>query len=98
MKTTTKEKHHHHATTLSRNRNLFATTHVHTLARKKGVQISLPKFNFHLLIFLLFNISSRISDVLFWIVFAFEVVQVIIVVWESNTRRAISLFHSNSVI
>ncbi|PEU05384.1 hypothetical protein CN941_12515 [Bacillus cereus] len=39
-------------------------------------------FNFHLLIFLLFNISSRISDVLFWIVFVFEVVQVIIVVWK----------------
>ncbi|WP_242269929.1 DUF4870 domain-containing protein [Bacillus cereus group sp. BfR-BA-01408] len=39
-------------------------------------------FNFHLLIFLLFNISSRISDVLLWIVFAFEVVQVIIVAWK----------------
>ncbi|AHA70339.1 DUF4870 domain-containing protein [Bacillus thuringiensis] len=39
-------------------------------------------FNFHLLIFLLFNISTRISDVLFWIVFIFEVVQVIIVAWK----------------
>ncbi|ACK62720.1 hypothetical protein BCB4264_A0975 [Bacillus cereus B4264] len=35
-----------------------------------------------MLIFLLFNISSRISDVLFWIIFAFEVVQVIIVAWK----------------
>lgn len=39
-------------------------------------------FNFHLLIFLLFKISSRISDILFWIVFAFEVVQVTIVAWK----------------
>ncbi|PEY34818.1 hypothetical protein CN354_16275 [Bacillus cereus] len=39
-------------------------------------------FNFHLPIFLLFNISSRISLVLFWIVFAFEVIQVGIVAWK----------------
>ncbi|PHG68931.1 DUF4870 domain-containing protein [Bacillus toyonensis] len=55
-----------------------------TLARKNEVYKyhCRKAFNFHLLIFLLFNISSRISDVLFWIVFAFEVVQVIIVVWK----------------
>ncbi|WP_439020447.1 DUF4870 domain-containing protein [Bacillus thuringiensis] len=39
-------------------------------------------FNFHSLIFLLFNISPRISDVLCWIVFAFEVVQVFTVAWK----------------
>ncbi|MBO1581591.1 DUF4870 domain-containing protein [Bacillus sp. XF8] len=39
-------------------------------------------FNFHLLIFLLFNISSRISQFLFWIVFTFEVIQVGIVAWK----------------
>ncbi|PED07212.1 DUF4870 domain-containing protein [Bacillus pseudomycoides] len=39
-------------------------------------------FNFHLLIFLLFNISSRISTFLFWIVLAFEVIQVVIVAWK----------------
>lgn len=55
-----------------------------TLARKNEVYKyhCRKAFNFHLLIFLLFNISSRISDVLFWIVFAFEVVQVIIVAWK----------------
>ncbi|KEK22849.1 DUF4870 domain-containing protein [Bacillus gaemokensis] len=39
-------------------------------------------FNFHLLIFLLFNVSSRISRVLFWIVFAFEVIQVVSIAWK----------------
>lgn len=55
-----------------------------TLARKNEVYKyhCRKAFNFHLLIFLLFNISSRISDVLFWIVFVFEVVQVIIVAWK----------------
>lgn len=55
-----------------------------TLARKNEVYKyhCRKAFNFHFLIFLLFNISSRISDVLFWIVFAFEVVQVIIVAWK----------------
>ncbi|MBE7104876.1 DUF4870 domain-containing protein [Bacillus cereus] len=55
-----------------------------TLARKNEVyKYHCQKvFNFHLLILLLFNISSRISDVWFWIVFAFEVVQVIIVAWR----------------
>ena len=55
-----------------------------TLARKSEVYKyhCRKAFNFHLLIFLLFNISSRISDVLFWIVFAFEVVQVIIIAWK----------------
>ncbi|PRT00448.1 DUF4870 domain-containing protein [Bacillus thuringiensis] len=55
-----------------------------TLARKNEVYKyhCRKAFNFHFLIFLLFNISSRISDVLFWIVFAFEVLQVIIVAWK----------------
>lgn len=39
-------------------------------------------FNFHLPIFLLFNISSRISLVLFWGVFALEVIQVVIIAWK----------------
>ncbi|HFF3188945.1 TPA: DUF4870 domain-containing protein [Bacillus cereus] len=55
-----------------------------TMARKNEVYKyhCRKAFNFQLLILLLFNISSRISDVLFWIVFALEVVQVIIVVWK----------------
>lgn len=55
-----------------------------TLARKNEVYKyhCRKAFNFHLLIFLFFNISSRISTVLFWIVFAFEVIQVGIVAWK----------------
>lgn len=55
-----------------------------TLARKNEVYKyhCRKALNFHLLIFLLFNISSRISDVLFWIVFIFEVIQVLIVTWK----------------
>ncbi|MEI4619848.1 DUF4870 domain-containing protein [Bacillus cereus] len=55
-----------------------------TLARKNEVYKyhCRKAFNFHLLIFFLFNISSRISSVLFWIVFVFEVIQVGIVAWK----------------
>ncbi len=55
-----------------------------TLARKNKVYKyhCRKAFNFHLFIFLLFNMSSRISLVLFWIVFAFEVIQVGIVAWK----------------
>ncbi|MBY0597774.1 DUF4870 domain-containing protein [Bacillus bingmayongensis] len=55
-----------------------------TLARKnEAYKYHCRKaFNFHLLIFLLFNVSSRISEVLFWIVFAFEVIQVVIIAWK----------------
>ncbi|MFJ8527491.1 DUF4870 domain-containing protein [Bacillus sp. NPDC094106] len=55
-----------------------------TLARKNEVYKyhCRKAFNFHLLIFLLFIISKRISLVLFWGVFAFEVIQVGIVAWK----------------
>ncbi|MDP7981483.1 DUF4870 domain-containing protein [Bacillus sp. WLY-B-L8] len=55
-----------------------------TLARKHEVYKyhCRKAFNFHLLIFLLFNISSRISLVLSWVVFALEVIQVGIIVWK----------------
>ncbi|MDZ5606125.1 DUF4870 domain-containing protein [Bacillus pseudomycoides] len=55
-----------------------------TLARKnEAYKYHCRKaFNFHLLIFLLFNVSSRISKVLFWVVFAFEVLQVGSVAWK----------------
>lgn len=55
-----------------------------TLARKNEIckYHCRKAFNFHLLIFLLFNISSRISTVLFWIVFVFEVIQVVIFAWK----------------
>lgn len=65
-----------------------------TLARKNEVYKyhCRKAFNFHLLIFLLFNISSRISDILFWILFAFEVVQVIIVAWKVIRDESYSYF------
>ncbi|MEH7459338.1 DUF4870 domain-containing protein [Bacillus sp. JJ1127] len=55
-----------------------------TLARKNEVYKyhCRKAFNFHLLIFLLFNISSGVSEVLFWNVFALEVIQVVIIVWK----------------
>ncbi|HFI2421977.1 MULTISPECIES: DUF4870 domain-containing protein [Bacillus cereus group] len=86
MKTTTKEKRNTIIMLLlSAAIGIFSPLLMYiTLARKNEVYKyhCRKAFNFHLLIFLLFNISSRISDVLFWIVFAFEVVQVIIVAWK----------------
>ncbi|MFK4477842.1 DUF4870 domain-containing protein [Bacillus sp. RC206] len=86
MKTTTKEKRNTIIMLLpSAAIGIFSPLLMYiTLARKNEVyKYQFRKaFNFHLLIFLLFNISLRISDVLFWIVFAFEVVQVMIVVWK----------------
>ncbi|WP_242220350.1 DUF4870 domain-containing protein [Bacillus cereus group sp. BfR-BA-01380] len=64
---------------------IFSPLFMHiTLARKNGVYKyhCRKAFNFHLLIFLLFNISSRISEVLFWCVFALEVIQVVIIAWK----------------
>lgn len=86
MKTTTKEKRNTIIMLLlSAAIGIFSPLLMYiTLARKNEVYKyhCRKAFNFHLLIFLLFNISSRISDVLFWIVFAFEVVQVIVVAWK----------------
>ena len=86
MKTTTKEKRNTIIMLLlSAAIGIFSPLLMYiTLARKNEVYKyhCRKAFNFHLLIFLLFNISSRISDVLFWIIFAFEVVQVIIVTWK----------------
>lgn len=86
MKTTTKEKRNTIIMLLlSAAIGIFSPLLMYiTLARKNEVYKyhCRKAFNFHLLIFLLFNISSRISDVLFWIVFIFEVVQVIIVMWK----------------
>ncbi|MDA1782323.1 DUF4870 domain-containing protein [Bacillus thuringiensis] len=86
MKTTTKEKRNTIIMLLlSAIIGIFSPLLMYiTLARKNKVyKYHYRKaFNFHLFIFLLFNISSRISDVLFWMVFVFEIVQVIIVAWK----------------
>ncbi|PEF68600.1 hypothetical protein CN372_17675 [Bacillus anthracis] len=86
MKTTTKEKRNTIIMLLlSAIIGIFSPLFMYiTLARKNEVYKyhCRKAFNFHLLILLLFNISSRISDVLFWIVFIFEIVQVIIVAWK----------------